>query len=189
MDGETRRYIRSEIARQMGVILFGAAGANQSDRETIDNLYPGQPSITDRPVMHPYGHVSRAPSGTISVCAKTGEHVGNRSIIGHMDRNRPSVESGEVQLYNATGQAIYLQNGSVRVGSAASANPVVLGNEIKEMLQTLITLLAEHKHISSSPGAPTTAPITASDISSVQSDYVDNDLILSQLVFTQKEAG
>jgi len=79
-------FVRKEIERQLNVILSGQAGANTStENETIDNLYPGMPSIESRPVMHPYGFVSRAPRKTISVTGKQGAGPQNRMTLGHRD--------------------------------------------------------------------------------------------------------
>ena len=143
---EVRRLIIEEIRKHTNIILSGQAGANTQFVETIDNLFPGMPGNVNRPVMHPYGISSRAPLGTISVTARNGDHPGNRLVLGHRDANRPVVQSGEVQLYNQFGQAIYLKNGSVHVGTAAADNPAVLGNEIKAMLQQLITLICYLLH-------------------------------------------
>lgn len=187
MTPEDRKFIREEIARQVNIILSGQAGANTVQTETIDNLFPSMPSIVNRPVMHPYGLVSRAPRGTLSVTARQGEHAGNRIVMGHRDKDKPEVQVGEVQLYNQFGQAIYLKNGTVHLGVAAASNPAVLGNELKAMLQELLTLLATHTHVGNL-GSPTTPPVEASQFTSIKSSQVDNNNILSQLVFLQKGA-
>jgi hypothetical protein len=185
MTPDDRKFIKEEIARQVNIILSGQAGANTVQTETIENLFPAMPSILRRPVMHPYGLVSRAPRGTLSVTARQGEHAGNRLVLGHRDKDKPQVAVGEVQLYNQFGQAIYLKNGSVHLGVAAASNPAVVGNELKAMLQELLTLLANHTHIGN-VGAPTSPPIQSGQFTSIKSGQVDNNNILSQLVFLQK---
>lgn len=188
IDSEVRRFIKKEIAQQVNIILSGQAGTSDSFTETIENMFPGMPSLNARPVMHPYGMVSRAPRGTISVTARQGEHAGNRLTLGHRDGKRPSLEEGEVQFYNQFGQAIYLANGKINIGTATAANPAVLGTELKAMLQELITLISTHTHIGNL-GAPTSPPQESSQFVDIQANNVDNDLILSQLIFLLKGGG
>lgn len=187
--GETRRYIEQEIKRHVNIILSGQAGSNSQFVETIDNLFPGMPGILNRPVMHPYGLVSRAPAGTISVTAKQGDHPGNRVVLGHRDSARPTIEAGETQLYNEFGQAIYLQNGSIHIGTAAAGNPAVLGDETKAFLILLIQWLLTHTHVTGGPGSPTSPPEQVAELTEIQEQNVDNDKILSQLIFLLKAAG
>lgn len=187
LSSEVRRFLHQEIKKQLNVILSGAAGNNTISTETIDDLFPGMPGILDRPVMHPYGLVSRAPMGTISVTGRQGDHPGNRIVLGHRDVNRPQVQEGEVQLYNEFGQAIYLENGQIRIGTKAAANPAVLGNELKTLLVDLIGLIKTHTH-TGNLGAPTGPTLEAAQFASLQAQNLDNDLILSQLISLAKEA-
>lgn len=109
MDAETIRFVRQEVQRQLNVILSGESGDNSDiENETIDNLYPGTPSIASRPVMHPYGLASRAPAGTIQVTAKQGADPSNRMVLGHRDSNRSGLDldEGEVVLYGADGEVV-----------------------------------------------------------------------------------
>jgi hypothetical protein len=184
-DPKIIKIIRDEVKKQVNVILSGSAGANSVSAETIDDLYPGYPPMQNRPIMHPFGLSSRAPRGTISVTARQGEHPANRLVLGHRDSARPNVESGEVQLYNQYGQAIYLKNGTVHVGTASANNPAVVGNELKAMLESLIDAIANHTHIGNL-GIPTAPPIQAGTFSSIKSSNVSNDKILSQKVFLIK---
>lgn len=182
MTPEDRKFIREEIARQVNIILSGQAGANTVQTETIDNLFPSMPSIVQRPVMHPYGLVSRAPRGTLSVTARQGEHAGNRIVIGHRDRDKPEVQGGEVQLYNQFGQAIYLKNGSVHLGEASASKPAVLGDDLKAMLEQLIDAIASHTHVGNL-GFPTAPPVEAAQFSSIKSSNLSNDKILCDSIF------
>ncbi len=137
-ESEQLRFIREEIKRQLNVILCASAGANTEQKETIDELYPGMPSITDRPVMHPYGLSSRAPAKTISVTARVGDHVGNRMVIGHRDKDRPALENGETAIYNAHGVRVTLLKG----GKIAIENDTV---ELIDRLVDLVTALTNAK--------------------------------------------
>lgn len=185
MSPEIRRQIAEEVRRQVNIILSGQAGTTGQFTETIENLFPGMPSIEDRPVMQPFGVSSRAPRGTISVTARQGEHAGNRLVLGHRDANKPPVQSGETTLYNEFGQQIYLQNGSIRIGNQQTDNPAVVGNEMKSFLLALIDWLLNHNHVGNL-GAPTSPPVQAADLSTIKAQNIDNDNILSQLVFILK---
>lgn len=182
MSPEDRKFIREEIARQVNIILSGQAGANTVQTETIDNLFPSMPSIVNRPVMHPYGIVSRAPRGTLSVTARQGEHAGNRMVIGHRDKNRPDVGSGEAALYNQFGQQIRLENGEIKIGSAAASKQAVLGPELKAFLTEFINAFISHTHVSSAPGAATSPASSVASAVAAKGGYLDNNLILSNLI-------
>lgn len=185
LESDVIAYIRKEISRQMNVILSGQSGTNDQFFENIENMFPGMSTINSRPVMHPYGVVSRAPRGTFQVNGRQGDHFGNRVVLGHRDQNRPALAEGEVFLYNQFGQQIRLENGMIRIGDAETTDPAVVGNELKAMLQDLITLISTHTHVGNL-GSPTTPPIEAGEFVDIQADNVDNDLILSQLVTIKK---
>jgi len=181
-----RFMVRREIERFLNVVLHGSAGENTAETEDIEELFPGMPTIEARPVMHPYGLVSRAPKGTISVVARIGEHCGNRQVIGHRDKNRPTVGSGETVLYNQHGQRIRLEAGKIRIGSDASGDPVVLGTETRQMLSQALAAIISHTHTSSAPGAPTSPPLNSAAFSSLKASPVDDGAMLSDLVYTEK---
>lgn len=181
VDSELLRAVKQEIARQVNIILSGTAQGNTLDTEDIGDLYPGMATMTGRPIMHPYGMVSRAPQGTISVVARQGEHPGNRLVLGHRDAAKPTVEEGEVKLYNAQGEIIYLKDGeisltstAIKLGSEDSDNPLVLGDDLQALLSdvlgqlkilsdhvsTLATDVSSHQHPTAAPGPPS-PPATA----------------------------
>ena len=149
VDAETRRFIVNEIKRAMNVILSSqTASTRDVETETIGDLFPGMPSIDNRPVMHPYGLASRAPPGTIGVIGRQGEHFSNRLILGHRDKNRPKdVLEGEVVLYNQFGQALYFRKKKVQIGSLNSANPAVLGDLLATFLKNILRKLLDAPNI------------------------------------------
>jgi phage gp45-like len=117
---EMLRAIRQEVARQLNILLSGQAGVNTAEKETIDNLYPGSPSIKDRPVMHPFGFVSRAPRGTLSVTGRQGAGPENRLVLGHRDSKRPAdVDEGEAVLYASDGKTVLSRLTAKKDGSLA----------------------------------------------------------------------
>lgn len=105
---ELQRLLRVEILRHLNVILSGQSGANDdTQNETVSNVYPGMPQIQKRPVMHPYGFVSRATSNTISVTARQGADPQNRFTIGHRDALRPTdLKQGESAIYSSDGKNV-----------------------------------------------------------------------------------
>lgn len=208
---EIMQAIRQEVRRYVNIILSGDSGNNDQFSETINNLFPGMPSIKGRPVMHPYGLASRAPAETIQVIARQGDHFGNRVILGHRDKNRPSLNQGDTKLYNESGQVIHLEGNTVKVGnegdgfkasisgkifvdndtgevhflSENSEENLVLGQEIKTMLQDLFALIIAHTHNSGTPGFPTGTPLNSAAFTALQSTTIDNDEILSDNSFTE----
>lgn len=152
--------MKEEIARQVNIILYGAASNATSDQEDIDDLFPGMSSIQGRPVMHPFGFVSRATKGTVSVIARIGAHFGNRMVMGHRDSNRPTdIVEGESGMYNAFGKRITLKKTKILIGSGTATEPGVLGNVL---LAALTEILSELKTltdaIKTGPVAITTTP-------------------------------
>lgn len=134
-DSEMRRFIQEEIKRQVQVILAGISGDNTEAVEDIQNLYPGMPTLTQRPISHPFGFVSRAMPGTVQVVARHGEHIGNWVVLSHRDKNRPKVRPGEVVLYNTefkTELRVYNN------GFEIMANGVNLIEEMIKLLNTII---------------------------------------------------
>lgn len=115
--------IRRLVMQMANVILSGQTAAtnieNEVGTESIDNLYPGHPTIEKRPVAHPYGYVSRAPKGTGQVVGRQGEHPANRIVLLHRDQNRPAIGDGDVWLYDNHGNQLQLKSGKIVAKLAA----------------------------------------------------------------------
>lgn len=182
-DGELLSFLRKEIKKQVNIVLAGLSGQNTSVSEDINSQYPGSPVVPARPVMHPYGLVSRSPTGTVQVVARVGDHPGNRMVLGHRDAARPTIAQGETQLYNQFGQAIYLKNGEVHIGTAANTNPAPTGNELLAMLLEFVADYKAHQHIGNLGVATPLSPddVTAAD--QLKANHLDNKLIVSKYVF------
>ncbi len=200
MDAETIRFVKEEIKRQLNIILNSASGANTSQTETIDSLYPGMPGIDDRPVMHPFGFVSRATQGTISVTARVGADIQNRMTLGHRDKMRPDVEEGEVMLYNSTDDKIYVSHGKIisttphwveksdliHIGSEDAKEPFVLGLIFQAFEDKFLQLMRDHRHVTSAPGALTSIPDNTLDIEEIRQSPILDNKILSDKIFGEK---
>lgn len=185
MDGEAIRFIREEVRKQVNIILNGQAGNNDQFSEDINNLYPGCPTIPLRPVMHPYGFGSRAPTGTLQITARNGEHPGNRLILGHRDANRPTLNAGETILYNQFGQQIYLEDGKIHIGSKAAANPISLGDIVKKAMSDWLTEDIKQTHLGNL-GFLTGPPTNAAKYAAIKASPVDDDAMNSDTNFTEK---
>ena len=186
MDSSALKFIREEIQRQINVILSGSSGANDQFSEDISEMFPGMPTINQRPVMHPYGLSSRAPSDTLQVVARQGEHFGNRIVLGHRDSKRPPLNQGEVILYNQFGQQIYLESGKIHIGKKSTSNPAPVGNELLAMLTEFINDYKKHTHIGNL-GAAT--PLTADDVTAAEqllANHITNKKIVSDYIFVEK---
>lgn len=194
LDPNLRREIQDEIRQTLMVILPALTGSKTtSQTETIDQLYPGMPEIADRPIMHPYGVVSRAPKGTNSIAARIGEHTSNRMIIGHMDNARKdiSLNEGEVVLYNEFGQQIRLEQDKINLGKSAD-EPAVLGNVLVELLGEIMDILINGNSVlTTTPGNPSAPnPLVASQLTAFKSQYLTTATtnILSQETFVERKA-
>lgn len=132
-DGDILRFIRQEIARQVNVILSGRSMNGTEQTEDIEEMFPKMPTITERPVMHPYGISSAAPDGIISVVARQGEHFGNRIVLGHRDKDRPACEKGELVLYDASGGKIQFR----QAGMEFTKNEVDLLEQLIKLVNTI----------------------------------------------------
>lgn len=190
MDSETARFIREEIKRQLNVLMTGVAGDNDGLNETIENLYPDMPDIEDRPIAHPFGLASRAPSGTLSLTGRVGDHPGNRTILGHYDEDRPDdLGEGETVLYNESGERIYLKDGEILIGSADSDEAMVLGNVLKDFLDGVLGDLLDAPIIGTCAVGPVVlSPALRLLLVAKRLQYLTLDAtnILSQVAYTER---
>lgn len=178
-DAELKRYIHNEIRTALQIITSGSAGANAVTTEDINSLAPGMPTMPRRPIMHPYGFISRAPKGTISVTAQQGDHPGNKLTLGHRDANPPGVDEGESAVYSVGGYRLVAKNGELFVGKGGELEHVVVGETLKAFLLGLLDLLIAHQHIGNL-GYNTSAPVTAEQFEELKADYIENDKILAK---------
>jgi len=182
---EVRQIIWQELNRMLGTVLTGLTQDATGTTEDIASLLPGIPNIQDRPVFTPWGYGSRAPNRTTQLVLQGGNSPSNRVIAGHYDKNRPAMNSGETILYNQYGQQIRLENAAIRVGSAQSTDPVPLGNELKDFLTQLVEAILTMT-MTGNLGFPTSNPLNASTFTNLKTNFLDNDAILSNLVFTDE---
>lgn len=188
IEAEVKRYIDQQIAQALNLITSGQTSKAAIHTEDIAALYPGLTTLTARPIMRPYGFVSRAPAGTISVTAQQGSHPGNKMTLGHRDKNAPSVDVGESRMYSLGGYNIVVKNGEIYLGKGEVLEHMVVGETIKEFLIALVTAIVSHTHTfmylpgpgpTPVPGI-TLVPDNAAAFTQAQADYLDNDKILAK---------
>lgn len=174
---EIRRMIREEIAVAMQAISSGSSGTNSADghSEDIDSLFPGLPTLIQRPVMHPFGFISRAIKGLISVTAQQGNHPGNKMTLGHRDKNAPAVDVGESAIYSNGGYIVRVYNGKIQLGKNGTFETLTCGDKLNTVLSTILDAIAQHTHsVTYIPGsnpptqATTLAPGNASSFTSAK---------------------
>lgn len=180
IDAEIVRYIRSEVAKQVNVLLHGQAGGNTHEAEDIDQMYPGQATQPSRPVMHPYGIVSRAPRGIIQITGRIGDHPGNRMVMGHRDKDRPDdFDEGEIVVYSIGKYQIRVLKDKIQIGKAGVYEVLPVGETLRDFLKEFIQLYVAHTHIGNL-GFNTTIPQNATQATLLKTNNLDNDKILSK---------
>lgn len=189
---EVIRAVRMEVRNYINVIMNSVLGESTTEDQEIEQYVPGAAKMPSRPVAHPYGLCSRAPAGKIGVTARLGDHPGALILLGVRDNNRSNLalQEGEVCLYNEFGQAIYLKDGQIQVGSNTADEPAVLGNVIAEFLDSLLTKLeAGNMFLSTSPGNPTAPnPTIVAELEALRSQYLTTPAtnILSQEIYVER---
>lgn len=176
IDPQILAFIRREVSRQTQIVLNGQAGKNTVEKENVELLFPGAPTISDRPVMHPYGLASRAPEKTLSVVARVGEHSANRMVIGHRDKDRPTdLETGEATLYSVGKMSVVVRKDKVTIGKGSKQETAVLGEALASLLSELLDILANHTH-----GPPGTPPAQSAQITQIKVEQVDAGKFLAE---------
>jgi phage gp45-like len=179
MTGEEIKWVRDEIKKQVNIILAGLAGVNTNSTEDINSQYPGSPVVPARPVMHPYGFVSRSSTGTMQVVARVGDHPGNRMVLGHRDANRPSdVQPGEAYLYSSGGYQIRVKNNQIQLGKNGTWETAVLGDTLQTILVSFLNIYLEHTH-EGNLGFPTGVPSNESDAQDLLTNKVQKGTFLA----------
>lgn len=179
IDAELRRYVDKIIENKLNIILNGVTGNTTITTETINQMFPGQDGIKDRPIMHPFGFVSRAKQGSLSVVARMGEHPGNRIILGHRDKDRPPVAEGEAAVYSRDGYAVRVENGKIQVGKGDLFQTVVMGEDLEAVLIAMLEAIIAHTHLGNL-GFQTSAPLNAATFQEIQTEQVEDGKLLAK---------
>lgn len=192
IDPNVLRYIHVEIRRQLNTILSCYTENADNENCDIDQPFPGADKITARPVVHPFGFVSKAPNGTLALSGRVGEHPGARIVFGHRDKMRKDIplDEGEVCLYNAQGEKIFLKKDKIQLGDISANEPAALGNVLAECLGVIFDILIQGQSVlTTAPGNPTAPnPAVAANLTAKKAQYITNILtnILSQETFVRR---
>ena len=116
--------------------------------------------------------------------------VTQSSIVATRGSTTITMDSNGVLLKHQ-GIEIKLSANDVKIGASGASNPVTLGTEIKSLFNDLIAWMQAHTHqvagVTPGPATiPTLAPVTASQLTTIKANNIDNDKIVSQTVFVSK---
>lgn len=113
-----------------------------------------------------------------------------KRLSSQSDKIPKQAINGHIVLKALAGKELHLASDEkilIGLGDPDSPpdEPLVLGTQLKDMLQELITAIKAIT-VYGNLGVPTTVPINSSDFTDIDDDYVDNDKILSDLAVTEK---
>lgn len=177
---EEIRKLRAEVTRQANILLGGSSGSNTATTEDIREMYPGMPTQVARPIVHPYGFVSRSAPGTPQTTGRVGEHPAARIVLGHRDPSRPTtIQPGEAVVYSLGKYQVRVLNDKLQLGKDGDWEVIPVGETLRDFLIALVELYAAHKHIGNL-GFYTTVPDNAAQATQLKTNNLDNDKILAR---------
>jgi hypothetical protein len=191
---------RKEIRNYINMLLINGIS---DDGTTEDQAFNSQQTAGDtqkkRPVVHPFGFVSRAPSGKNCVLGQFGENIGARVVLGFRDANRAKkdyLEVGECEIYSEpatpfeNSEKVVLKKDKVLLGSENAENPLVLGDILMNLFTELFDLFGQMgQGLTTSPGNPTAPnPTFVAKIEVMRQKYIALAAtnIVSQHVYTER---
>lgn len=141
-----RQIIREEF-QQMTMAKVGEI--TNTFRATLQSRYSEESGLKNLRTLHTYGVSSKPPEGTEVGVLPVGGDPTHLNVIGSHDDKRPTVDQGEMAIYNAiAGQLIRLMNdGTIRQGSPGASEPVVLGNVLKALFSAIFDAILNASQI------------------------------------------
>lgn len=185
-ESEIIKLVRQVVRQEITPVMMGFLRSHQSQTKVSAQRFSTEGQINSLRNLSPYGLSSRAPANTPCMIAPVNSDPTHLNVVSYFDESRPTTGDGETILYNSSGQAVYLANGSIKVGSKTSANPMLLGDIVQQFLKDFLDAIINHTHTSATPGNPTTPPINAAAFSALKASPVSDGNILSDTVFTEK---
>lgn len=181
---EILKMVREFIRQEVSLAMMGITVSNESQvRSTTQRFTTEAPVGNNRRVL-PFGVSSRAPAGTQTLIIPVNGDVTNPATVGDFDSNRPVGNDGETLLYDAYGHVVYLSQSQVSLGSMNPTQNLVLGQIFKTFMDNLLEQLQEETHIGNL-GYPTSPPVNAPAYAALQASPIDDESILSSVVFTE----
>ena len=182
---ELIKLIQSVLRQEIAKIMMGEIEENESELKVSFTRYSGEAPITKARHIQPFGLSSKAPKKTECLSIPIGGNPTNQSIVGHYDKNKPTLNDGETILYDAYGHLIVLSESKMQIGSKNSDEPLVLGKIFKAYEKKLLDNIMAIKHVDGM-GMLTTVPVNSADFLAQKADTIDSNKILSDKVFTEK---
>lgn len=180
IDPELRRLIEDIVKQQLNIILTAKTTSSKVKTESISDLFPGMPTISDRPVMAPYGVASKPPMGTKSVVGQHGDFKGNRIVLGHRDEKRPTdLDDGEAMIYSLGKYKVKCFLDKIQIGKDGVYETVVAGETLVDFLTQFIDAFIAHTHIGNL-GYPT-SPINENFAAEIlKANFLTNEKVLGK---------
>ena len=112
-----------------------------------------------------------------------------RRLTNLDDTIPPNATSGDLVVKSREGENLWL-TGQKRVnitkGDAAPDENLVLGKQLKALMQQLLQTLSQETHVCGPPGYNSSPPNQAADYNNMKASPVDDDAMLSDVSFTEK---
>jgi len=178
-----RQVIREEIAH----LMMGSVVENKDQLRSTFQRFKAESGIPNARNIQPFGISSRAPVGTDCVVSPVNGDKTHLNVLGHFDKNKPSVADGETSLYNNFGQEVHLGEDTIKIGSKSAAENAVLGQVFKDFASSLLTIMQSETHIVTIPGYSSLVPDQAADYAALQASPIDDEAVLSDYIFVDKE--
>lgn len=182
-ESEMIRFIRQVIREEFASVAMAQVVSNADQLRTTFQRSTTSPPFSGSRNIQPYGVSSRAPANTPCLTVPVGNNPTNVNMVGVHDPSKPAVDDGETMIYNEFGQAVYLKNGSVHLGTSAASHPVSLGDSLQSILSKFLGY-----YIANAPegnlGYPIGPPSNMSDAQTLKASPVDDGTMNSSIVFT-----
>ncbi len=176
------KMVREIIKQELAPILMGTTVSNQSNTQATFQHFSSEAPIGPVRSIQPFGLSSRAPAGTSLLTVPVNADATHQNIVGHYDTAKPTTNDGETILYDAYGHVIYMSQSKVVLGAKTSTQNVVLGQILKTLFDNWLGYDQAQTH-TGNLGYPTSPPLNAAQYAAIQASPVDDETMLSEVVF------
>lgn len=109
------RMIRQMIRHELAPIMMGMITENADQKRSSGQRFQAENAVENMRSILPYGVSARAPAGTQCLMVPNASDPSHIHVVGHFDDSRPVVNDGEMKLYDANGNVIYLSSSKIEV--------------------------------------------------------------------------
>jgi phage gp45-like len=189
-DYELPKLIRQIIREELAPILMGKIIQTDTKYRATAQRFSGENQIKNLRSLHPFGVASKPKPGTECVVLPIMNDPTHLNVLTHHDSGRPEIDEGEICLYGADGQLIYLKNGgSIHQGSKEADEPVVLGAVLKTLLEAILDAVLQAPQIGTCAVGPVVLdPSIRTQLTQAKQTYLAtaSSNILSQKNFVER---